>query len=88
MPDSSPGVSDQQSVGSSLRHDTCVLKCLVSLSKTLKHDCFIKVWEEVLSALPTRHLMNDAQAYIHTDCTRGNPVSALGVGGNGPWKNS
>ena len=27
-------------------------------------------------------LMDDTQAY------RGNPISAQGVGGNGPWKNS
>ena len=24
--------------------------------------------------------------YIRMDCERGNPVSVLGVGGNGPWK--
>ena len=31
--------------------------------------------------------MDDTQAYIHMDCKRGNPVSALGVAGNSPWKN-
>ena len=30
--------------------------------------------------------MDDTQAYIRMDCKGGNPVSALGVGGNGPWK--
>ena len=39
----------------------------------------------VLSALPVRLLIDDIQAsYInmdHVDCKRGNPVSALGVGG-------
>ena len=28
---------------------------------------------------------DDTQAYIRMDCTRGNSVSALGVGGNGLW---
>ena len=30
--------------------------------------------------------MDDTQAYIRMDCERGNPVSALGVGGIGPWQ--
>ncbi len=30
--------------------------------------------------------MDDTQAYIRMDCKGGNPVSAPGVGGNGPWK--
>ena len=55
---------------------------LVSLSKALNHDCFVKVGE-VVSAL--RLLVDDTQAYILTDCKGGNPVSAPGVGGNGPW---
>ena len=33
------------------------------------------------------NLTDDTHAYIHMDCKGGNPVSALGVGGNGPWKN-
>ena len=28
---------------------------------------------------------DDTQAYIYMDCKGGNPVSALGVGGNGLW---
>ena len=40
----------------------------------------------MLSAPPARLLMDDTQAYIHMDCKGGNPVSALGVGGNGLWK--
>ena len=35
---------------------------LVSLSKTLNHDCFINIGEVVLSALPARLLMDDTQA--------------------------
>ena len=61
-----------------------------------KSTGFSRVWVQVLfmtltvgdvllSALPARLLMGDSQAYIHIDCT---PVSAPGVGGNGPWKNS
>ena len=44
------------------------------------------VREVVLSALPARLRTDDTQAYIRMDCKRGNPVSALGVGGNGLWK--
>ena len=44
------------------------------------------IGEVVLSALPTRLRIDDTQAYIRMDCERGNPVSALGVGGNGLWK--
>ena len=29
--------------------------------------------------------IDDTQAYIRMNCERGNPVSALGVGGNGLW---
>ena len=43
--------------------------------------------EVVLSAPPARLLMDDTQAYIRMNCKGGNPVSAPGVGGNGPWKN-
>ena len=39
----------------------------------------------VLSALPARFRTDDTQAYIRMDCERGNPVSALGIGGNGLW---
>ena len=45
-----------------------------------------KIGEVVLSALPARLRTDDTQAYIRMDCKRGNPVSALGVGGNGLWK--
>ena len=45
-----------------------------------------KIGEVVLSALPARLRIDDTQAYIHMDCKRGNPVSALGVGGNDLWK--
>ena len=44
-----------------------------------------KIGEVVLSALPARLRTDDTQAYIRMDCKRGNPVSALGVGGNGLW---
>ena len=47
---------------------------------------FSNVGEVVLSALPARLRIEDTQAYICMDCERGNPVSALGVGGNGLWK--
>ena len=40
----------------------------------------------MLSALPARLRIDDTQAYIGVDCKRGNPVSALGVGGYGLWK--
>ena len=40
--------------------------------------------EGVLSALPARLLIDDTQDYIRKEC-KGVPVSALGVGGNGPW---
>ena len=40
----------------------------------------------MLSAIPARLLIDDTQAYIHMDCKGGNPVSVLGVGGNGLWK--
>ena len=79
--DSSSGVSDQQSVGSSPDRDTCVLK-----QDTYIHDCFIKVGEVVLSALLARLLVDDSHGtYIHISvkCV-GNPVSAPGVAGNGP----
>ena len=36
--------------------------------------------------LPARLRIDDTQAYIRMYCERGNPVSALGVGGNGLWK--
>ena len=39
--------------------------------------------EVVLSALQARLRTDDTQAYIRMNCKRGNPVSALGVGGNG-----
>ena len=45
-----------------------------------------KIGEVVLSALPARLRTDDTQAYIRIDCKRGNPVSALGVGGNSLWK--
>ena len=45
-----------------------------------------KIGEVVLSALPARLRLDDTQAYICMHGERGNPVSALGVGGNGPWK--
>ena len=32
-----------------------------------------------------RQKQNDTQAYNRMDCKRGNPVSALGVGGKGLW---
>ena len=57
---------------------------LVFRSKTLNHDCFVKLREVVLSALPARLLMDDTKAYICMDCKGGNPVSAPGVGGNDP----
>ena len=44
-----------------------------------------KIGEVVLSALPARLRTDDTQAYIRMGCKRGNPVSALGVGGNGLW---
>ena len=69
---------DQQSVGSG--PDTCVLK------ENINPDCFVKVGEAVLSALPARIRTDDTQAHIRMDCERGNPVSALGVGGNSFWK--
>ena len=40
----------------------------------------------MLSALPARLRTDDTQAYICMDCKRGNPVSALRVGGNGRLK--
>ena len=40
----------------------------------------------MLSALPARLWIEDTQAYIRMGCERGNPISALGVGGNGLWK--
>ena len=49
-----------------------------------------KIREVALSALPVRLRIDDTQAYmymyIRMDCRGGNPVTALGVGGNGPWK--
>ena len=48
--------------------------CKVSLSKTFNHDCFVKVGEVVLSALPARVLIDSTQAYIKVS-----PVSAPGV---------
>ena len=63
-------VFDQQSVGSNPGRDTC----------------YVTNWGVVLSALPARLRIDDTQAYIRTDCKRGNPVSALGVGGNGLWE--
>ena len=47
-----------------------------------------KIGEVVLSALPARLRTDDTQAYIRMDCKRGNPVSDLGVGSNGLWKNN
>ena len=49
-----------------------------------------KFWEVVLSALPARLRTDDTQAYmyIRMDCQRGNPVSALGVGGNASGKSN
>ena len=47
----------------------------------------VTLGEVVLSALPARLLIDDTQACIRMNCKGGNPVSALGVGGNGPWKN-
>ena len=57
---------DQQSVGSSPGHDTCVLK----------QDIYTRLlrWEVVLSAVPAMFLFDDTQACIRMDC--GNPVSA------------
>ena len=50
-------------------------------------------WNGLILHLWTSHVepksTDDTQAYIRMDCKtykRGNPVSALGVGGNGPWK--
>ena len=45
-----------------------------------------RIVEVLLSALPARLRTDDTKAYIRMDCKRGNPVSALGVGGNGLWK--
>ena len=45
-----------------------------------------QIEEVVLSALPARLRIEDTRANIHMNCERGNPVSALGVGGNGLWK--
>ena len=42
--------------------------------------------EVVPSALPAKLRTDDTQAYLRMDCKRGNPVSALGVGGNSLWK--
>ena len=50
-----------------------------------RDTCFVKLEEVVLSALPARLRIDDTQAYIRMDCKGGNPVSALGVGGNGLW---
>ena len=44
-----------------------------------------EIGEVVLSTLPARLRTDDTQAYIRKDYKRGNPVSALGVGGNGLW---
>ena len=41
---------------------------IVSLSKTLNHDCLVKVVEVVISALPARLLMDDTQDYVRIDC--------------------
>ena len=50
--------------------------CVYHLTVSVDH------WEVVLSVLPARLRIDDTQAYIHMYCERGNPVSALGVGGN------
>ena len=51
------------------------------MTKTTQYS----IGEVVLSALPARLPTDDTQAYIRMDCKRGNPVSSLGVGGNGLW---
>ena len=40
----------------------------------------------ILTTQQTWKGIDDTQAYIRMDCERGNPVSALGVGGNGFWR--
>ena len=57
---------------------------LVPLSKTLNHNCLGNVGRVVHSTLPARLLVDDTHAYIITDCERGNPASAPGVGVNVP----
>ena len=47
---------------------------LVSLSKTLNHDCFIS-WVGSAFCLPARLLMDDTQAYIHMNCRGGKGVA-------------
>ena len=60
-----------------------LIKNLLSKSTQLNNEVIIN--EVVLSALPARLRIDDTQAYIRMDCKRGNPVSALGVGGIGLW---
>ena len=53
-------------------------------NETQHHKVTQQIGEVVLSALP-RLRTDDTQAYIRMDCKGGNPVSALGVGGNCLW---
>ena len=68
------------SVGSSPDMTLCVLR------QDTEPWLLCKVGEVVLFAVPARLLVDDSQAYIRMDCKGGNPISAPGVGGTGPWQ--
>ena len=55
------------------------------MAERLRH-LLRKIGEIMFFALPAMLRTDDTQAYIRMDCKMGNPVWALGVGGNGLWK--
>ena len=71
-------LKSHKSVGSNPGCNTCVLE-----QGTWPQ--LLKIGEVVHSALLARLQVDDTHAYILKDCEGGNPVSALGVGGYGPW---
>ena len=80
-------------------HSVIIINILVSIisaistkysrtyaNKSLVVTLPMKIWEVLLSTQLAMLLIDDTQAHIHMDSEGGDPVSALGVGGNGLWK--